>query len=47
MPHTGTACVNNIVTDPPVTGGGVDQGDCFFYITICLIPSANRLLLLG
>ena len=23
MPHTGTACVNNIVTDPPVTGGGV------------------------
>ena len=23
MPHTGTACVNDIVTDPPVTGGGV------------------------
>ena len=23
MPHTGTACVNNIVTDPPVTGGEV------------------------
>ena len=23
MPHTGTACVNNIGTDPPVTGGGV------------------------
>ena len=22
IPHTGTACVNNIVTDPPVTGGG-------------------------
>ena len=23
MPHIGSACVNNIVTDPPVTGGGV------------------------
>ena len=23
MPHIGTACVNNIVTDPPVTGRGV------------------------
>ena len=23
MPRIGTACVNNIVTDPPVTGGRV------------------------
>ena len=23
MPHTGTACVNNIVTDQPVPGGAV------------------------
>ena len=23
MPHIGTACVNNIGTDPPVTGGRV------------------------
>ena len=32
MPHTGPACVNNIVTDPPVTEKEFDQGDCLFDI---------------
>ena len=48
MPHTETACVNNIVSQINLClEEQFDQGDCLFDITICLISSANCLLLLG